>query len=263
MRKYWAYFVLGIQNAFVYRGAMIFWLLGNIMAVATMVFVWLSANAGALIGGYTKSELITYYIVTIFLAWVIAWYPFWISADIKSGVIIGQILLKPVSLYWRAFAADLAWHVISIFFGFLASGLFWLFLRNYFIFSMSLEKAILMILACILAIFVVFGSCVVISMLAFWLTETSGINDVFWVLLTVFGGQAYPLSFLPDGLKLVSQVLPFRYMFSFPLEIYFNKLTLDQIFQGFLLGIAWIVVIGISYNILWKKGVKAYNVWGH
>lgn len=228
-----------------------------------MVFVWLSADAGMLIGGYTKSELITYYIVSIFLSWIIGWYPFWIAKDIKTGDIIGQILLKPVSLYWRAFAADLAWHAISLFFGFFASMLFWFVLKNYFVFSMSLERLVVLILSIVLAIFVVFGFCVVVSISAFWLTETSGLNDLFWVLLTLFGGQAYPLSFLPKTIGLLPQIMPFRYMFSFPMEIYFEKLSTTQILQGFSVGIFWVLFIGIAYKILWKKGVKAYNAWGH
>ena len=263
MSKYWGYFRQGIQNTLVYRGAMIFWLLGNIMAVATMVFVWLSADAGMLIGGYTKSELITYYVVSIFLAWIIAWYPFWIADDIKSGDIIGQILLKPVSLYWRAFMSDLAWHAISIFFGFVASGVIWFFLKNYFIFSMSLDKFVFILLAMVLAIFVVFGFCVVVSLAAFWLTETNGVIDVFWILLTIFGGQAYPLTFLPKGIfTTLSTVLPFRYMFSFPMEIYFEKLSTPQIFQGFSIGLFWVIFIAFAYKIVWKKGVKVYNAWG-
>ena len=115
MKKYWAFYRLGVQNAFTYRGPMLFWLIGNSLGMITMLAVWFSISGTGQIAGYTRNELLSYYVVSLFLSWIIGWYPFWIAQNIKNGSIVGEILLKPVSLYWRAFTADLAWHTISVF----------------------------------------------------------------------------------------------------------------------------------------------------
>ncbi|MDP1743502.1 MAG: ABC-2 family transporter protein, partial [Candidatus Amesbacteria bacterium] len=56
--------------------------------------------------------------------------------------------------------------------------------------------------------------------------------------------------------------LPFRYMYSFPLEIILGKLAGKEIVFGFTVGIIWILILVIIYKTMWSKGTKAYTSAG-
>ena len=262
MRKYWAFYRLGIQNAIAYRGPMLFWLIGNSLGMITMLAVWFSVNASDVIAGYTRNELLSYYVVALFLSWIVGWYPFWIAKNIKTGAIVGEVILKPVSLYWRAFMDDLSWHTISVLMAAVVFASTWAILKNYFIFDLSFLNLLLFIAASVIAIFVVFGAAVCVSILAFWLTESNFTINVFWAFMVVLGGHSLPITFLPGLFNLVAKLSPFRYMFSFPMEIYFHKLTSMEVSIGFCLAVFWAVFLASLYKQLWEKGLKVYTAWG-
>ena len=72
-----------------------------------------------------------------------------------------------------------------------------------------------------------------------------------------------PISFLPTTLLAIVKILPFRYMFSFPLEIYFNKLAPSDLLWGFAMQGLWVVILTALYQVLWTKGRRAYASFGN
>jgi len=263
MRKYWAFFRANIQNTLTYRGPIFVWLISNILVLATIVAVWLSSSAGQAIGGYTKPELISYYVTALFLQWLTGWFPFYgIVDEIKHGTIILTSLLKPFSFFWRKFAEELGWHTVSSIIGLVASLIIALALKRYIVFSFFPERILLSIMAIILAIFVVFSMSLCLGLLAFWFTEVSAVDSLFWAGRTILGGQGIPISFIPGIFQTVVRILPFRYMFSFPLEIYFGKLTGSEIIQGIVMQIIWTMAFVWIYRLMWERGRKVYAAFG-
>lgn len=99
MGKYLAYFTTNIKNALVYRGPLYVWLFSDLLGVMAMLAVWFSVESTGEIGGYTKNELISYYLLTTLLNRFVNWLPFyWIKDEIADGTIVGSTLTKPVSL---------------------------------------------------------------------------------------------------------------------------------------------------------------------
>jgi ABC-2 type transport system permease protein len=218
---------------------------------------------GNQVATYTKSELITYYIVSLFLWQVNGWVPTdWIKNDIKNGRIVGEILLKPVSFYWRIIMGESAWHSISIFFGFVASATFWFFLQESFVFNLSYFEMIALVFSVIMSIFIVCTMSICVGLIGFWFTEIGTIEALYWAGLSLLGGGLLPLSFIPSNFQTIINLLPFRYVTSFPLEIYFGKVDDHQLFSGFIVGVCWIVILVWIYRITWEKGLRAYKSWG-
>ncbi len=263
MRKYWALFKIGLLNTVAYRGAMAIWILGGIFNFVAISFVWLSANSSGQIASYSKNSLITYYLLTLLLWRIVGWFPFsWIKQEIKDGAIIGQVLLKPVSMYFRVFAAEISWHVISSLVGLVLFAVLVKIFQQYFVLETDVFRLTLVSLSTVISIFVVYTSSLCIGLSTFWLTETSMIDNLYWGFLTILGGSLLPISFIPVGYQTVVKLLPFRYMFSFPLEIYFGKLTNIETVTGFFIGTFWVVFLTWIYRIMWQKGVKVYSSWG-
>jgi len=263
MKKYWAFFRANLQVTLAYRGPIFIWVFSNLINVVAILAVWLAVSAGDRIGGYTKPELMSYYLATLFLQWLNGWFPFYdVAYEIKKGEIVFS-LVKPFSYYWRKFFEELGWHTVGLWVGLLASFLVALFFKGNFVFDFRFSRPILVILAVISSILVVFGLSLCQGLTAFWLTEVYALDSIFWISRSLLGGQGIPLSFIPAGFfqKLV-RFLPFRYTFSFPLEIYFNKLTDREIFAGFGLSFGWAVVFYYLYRLMWAKGRKKYTAFG-
>jgi len=263
MKKYWAFCRGNIQNTIAYRGPILIWLTGNILSLITIIALWLSASAGNTIGGYTKPELVTYYIFALFLQWLNGWFPFYaLSSEIKSGEIILTTLSKPVSLFKRAFAEELGWHLVSVWVGLVAS-LFLVFcFRNFVHFDFFLTKLLVFVWALGLSILVTFTASLCLGMLAFWFTEVDAVDSVFWTARMFLGGQGLPISLIPSSFQSLVRVLPFRYMFSFPLEIYFGKLSTGEIILGFLVASFWSGILFCLYRLMWNRGRRTYTAFG-
>lgn len=263
MRKYLAFYRISIQNTLAYRGPILVWRIGNLLSLLTVAALWLSAEGGATIGGYRKPELITYYIFVMFLQWIVFWNASaYVGQEIKEGEFSTRALLKPASYYWQKFAHELGWHTLSPLYGLTIIALALFFLRTNLVFSLSPLTFFLLIIAILLGAVVCFSLSICLGLLAFWLTETSQINSLMWAGLLVLGGQGIPITFFSGFSKMVIYALPFRYVFSFPVEIFLGRLTLEGTLVSFAVQISWIVALVLLYNFLWKRGVKVYSSYG-
>ncbi len=265
MRKYWHYYKLGMISTMAYRGPLVVWLLGNTLSLVAIIAVWQSATASSLIGGYTKSELITYYIVGLTLQWLIGWFPFYqVKEEIANGGIAASTLVKPISYYLRQFFHEFGWHTVSPFLGFLISlSLFFIYRDSVALVHLDLGRILLLAFSVVISILTVFSLSLCLGLVAFWFTSIDQLDGVFWIGRTLFGGQGIPISFLPFFIRQLAFLLPFRYTYSFPLEIYFDKLSTNQIAGGLLIGLTWVVLLIFLYKTMWFFGTRAYTAFGN
>jgi ABC-2 type transport system permease protein len=263
MKKSLALIRTSLLETLTYRGPMFIWISGNLLTTGVMAAVWLSADGNNLIGGLTKPQIITYYILSLFLQWVVNWLPFYsIVEEIQSGGIL-KWLIRPVSYYWVRFMSEIGWHLFSIFFGLIGALVLYLFLGSYFQIDINLSRSLLVIISTLFALLLVFTSSLALGLTAFWLTEVSVFDTLFWTGRMFLGGQSFPLSFFPAGIRPFINLLPFRYMFSFPLEIIFNQLNTSQLIAGFAFQIFWLIILTRLYKLFWGKGRRIYGAFGH
>jgi ABC-2 type transport system permease protein len=263
MRKYLAFLRVNLQNAVAYRGPMMIWLISNMVTLIIFVSLWLSSDIiGGTVAGYSKNELVTYYLVGLLLQWIVGWYPSWIKNEIKSGDLVGTTLSKPLVFYWKVFFIEMGWHLISVWAGLLAVIFMGYFLFSYLTLTITPLIIIESIFAITVAIFITFTTFMCMGLSAFWLTTSDALDGLFWASRSIIGGEAIPIALLPAGLLGVIKFLPFRYMYSFPLEIVLGKLAGKEIVFGFTVGIIWILILVIIYKTMWSKGTKAYTSAG-
>ena len=261
--KYLAFCKLSMENTIVYRGPIMVWVFSNFFSLVAIVSVWLSSSFDKDIGGYSKPELITYYVAALFLQWLVFWFPFdSISREIKDGEIILSSLIKPISFFWRKFAEELGWHLVSPIFGISGTLILALLFKDYLIVNFSLVKILLLILTISMATFLTFIISLCQGLLAFWFTEVSAVDSLYWMGRSILGGQIIPISFIPGVFQTIVRFLPFRYMFSFPLEIYFGRLSSAEVFQGIMICLFWILLFYLVYLFMWERGRKSYTSFG-
>lgn len=263
MRKYFALYKNSVQSALAYRAPISIWTIGSILSLMTIAFVWLSSS-NDMIGNYSRNELITYAVVGVFVGWLTGWNPFpGVKDQIKKGKISVTILLKPVSFYFDRLVNEFGWRSIFTLLGLALSAfaafLFW----NHLVYPVNTPSITLCAASLIIAIFLQFNISISLGLLAFWVTELESINSVKYLFVNLLGGAAVPMVLLPSGVRTVVDFLPFRYMFSFPIEVFQGKVVGDQnIIIGFACGVFWIIVTSLLYRFLWREGLKKYSSVG-
>lgn len=71
----------------------------------------------------------------------------------------------------------------------------------------------------LLAFIVDFLACFLIGLGAFWLEDTTGIFLIYWRLLSLLGGMLFPLTILPDSVRVIFECLPFSVIVYGPAKI--------------------------------------------
>lgn len=259
MRKYWAFYLAGLQRMTSYRGPLVLWALMSLISLTTIVAVWLSSSSGNEIAGYTKNQLITYAIIGVVISGLITFNPFGgVKQKIKDGSFATIVMLKPYSFFTERLVWELTWKSVAAFFNLTVAVVFSFFLFDRLDFSTFALHPFLFFWSLSGAALLQFSFTMCLALIAFWFTEIESLNSLKWIALSILGGSSLPITFIPDVFQTVIKILPFRYMYSLPLEIILNKISADEMHVSLLIQLAWIFIFVILYKLIFSRGVKKY-----
>jgi ABC-2 type transport system permease protein len=128
--------------------------------------------------------------------------------------------------------------------------------------AVTLEGVLGFIGALILAAWLAFMLGWAVAMAAFWTTRIMAINQMYFVAMFFFSGQIAPLELLPGVLQTAANILPFRWMVSFPVEVFMGRLSGSDVLVGFGLQILWIALSTGLVALAWSRGVRRYSAVG-
>jgi ABC-2 type transport system permease protein len=256
---YRAQFVLSFSNWFAYRVGMIFWFLVRVVEPLIYISVWssIAESNGGMVGGLTSGELAAYYIVLMvvnqvtFLGIIGLW-----GYRVRVGA-LSNYLLRPVSLLHRDLADMLANKSITL--GFIVPAVIIMVLLFQPTLTLSLLNVVAFIVAVIIAFFTRFLLETVVGMAAFWVTRMDAGERLYSVILFFFSGRIAPLILLPDGMQSLANILPFRWILSFPVEIMMGTLTVEGIVYGFFAQGLWLLLLLICLPRVWRACLKRYT----
>jgi ABC-2 type transport system permease protein len=263
MRKYLAFTRNEFANVFIYRGAVLLWMLSNIITLVVIVAVWQAAQAGQSIAGFTKAELITYYIMGFFFQWITIWLPaYGVSSEIRDGDLAVTNLIKPLSYFWEKFFTEIGWHSFATVLGLALTVILALTFKGGFILNLSGVTVVCTALAVLLTALVTFTLSFCIGLLSFWVSDIWALDGLFWAGRGFLGGAILPISFIPGVLQKIVDFLPFRYTFAFPVEVYLGRLSLPEFIGSSLIAVSWIALFVLLYKVMWRAGRKIYVSYG-
>lgn len=239
------------------------WMVVSLIRLGVALFVWLTAGS-QILGGYTKSEIIGYYVIILFFDWTLMWNPFGpVVNEIKSGQ-IAAYLLRPISYVHSWLGREAGFKLVSlsilsvaaiaIFFVLNAAGLLPILYPDWN------WLALLVVIPGAVAVSFLITMCM--ALLAFWFTEVRYVNYVYWTLMPLLGGLFLPTSFLPAGIEKFNWLLPFRYHLSLSMEILLHRLTLTETIVSLGLMLIWVIALFRLYRVMWRNGVKNYSAFG-
>jgi ABC-2 type transport system permease protein len=222
-----------------------------------------SYNGTDSIKSYSLNQMVWYFIANGFV-WVFItnFADFRISRKIITGDLTMD-LLRPISLFRFEFANAIALRAVGICMEFFPGMLIYsLIYQPKFLTLLSLLKFILlMIFAFILYYFINF----LIGLLAFALNNNSSIIAIKVILFSIAGGAFIPLDFFPGWINRLFDLLPFKYIMYWPIQVFLNKESAAGVdkFLFILAGqLIWMGILYILCKISWNGTVKKFCVAG-
>lgn len=260
MGKYLKLMAMSFRANTVYRSKVVLYVLGGLVQVLMYYFIWNAVfdNGGDAIGGYSRREFITYIVVSFSLSGLMPGsVSSALSKDVRTGDLV-SLMVKPVSIdyYYLFYSAGDA-VITGIFMGIPLFSAGYLFLG-----IAPPESAALFAASVVLAFVSVFYLNFMIGQLSFFTTSVVGIVIAYQSVSMFLSGSIFPLSLLPDGVRSVVEVLPFKAGFSIPLNIYLGKLSGSEALRGLAFQAAWILALKLLSDRIYKTGFEKNSALG-
>lgn len=251
------------QLALAYRGMMLLDAFRVLLHPVILALAWLSVTRREA-GGFSEGDYLLYYLCLPVVAkatecWTVYSFP----EEVRQGT-LNRHLLKPLHPLW--------WHVIEhltqkalqlLHLLPVIAVLGWLVGPRLPPFSLGPARLILLGAVLGLAIILRFTMTTAIALTGFWIERVENLNLVvnaaIWAML---GGLVVPLETLPSWLRWITDLLPYRYSLSFPIEVLRGQLSPSAIRFGLSMTLFWCLTWFAIGQILWRRGLREYTAYG-
>ncbi len=245
-----------------YRASLLIWTISAVLEPLVYLIVWstVSNGSGGSVGAYTAQGFAAYYIVFMLVNQVsYTWIMYEYEYRVRQGS-LSFALLKPVHPIHSDISDNLASKLITLPVLLVIAAILALIFHPTA--SLHAWAVAAFIPALVLAFFVRFLLEWTLALAAFWTTRVNAINQVYFVLMLFLSGQIAPLTLFPNWLQIVADVLPFRWMIGFPVELLLGRLRLLQALEGLAIQGSWLALSLVLIRLVWRLGVRVYSAVG-
>lgn len=246
-----------------YRGMMLIHAIRLMLLPLVLASAWLSIEKTAS-NPYSESDYLLYYLlVPVIMNLTDSRIVFKFSLAVKDGS-LNRDLLKPFPPLMGYLLESIASNAMQLVYLVPFTLILWVFVHDRVVIGHLEPSLLLFFVAAIilggLARLMISGS---IALLSFWIEDVTTLNLILnggiWALL---GGMIVPVATFPDKIRYIAELLPYRYMLSFPIEIFSGRLSSPEIYRGFATATFWIILFAIIMRLIWKTGLKSYSAYG-
>lgn len=265
---------ISIEERLVYRGDFALGTLMRFLPIVTQVFLWTavySATARSDIAGYTRNDIIAYYLLTM-VSRAFSSMP-GLSGGIARSVRDGSIkkfLVQPVDyiafLLASRVAHKLVYYAVAII---PFAAVFWL-CRGFFPPVPEAATIAAFMLSLVMSFLLGFFMEATLGMLGFWFMEVSSLVFGYMLVQYLLSGHMFPIDMLAGvpagipGMSLADVVswLPFQFTAYFPAAVWLQKVQGAELARLLFVEAAWVVIMIIACRIVWARGTRRYSAFG-
>ena len=255
-------FKIELAVMFQYRAAVVIWLIGLVLQPVIYLVVWLTVaeTEGGRVGDFDAGSLSAYFLIMMVVNHAtFSWHMWEMGYRVRSGS-FNSLLVQPLHPFHRDIIQNMAYKVLSLAIVVPVTALLWWFFEPTLTpdpwMWLALGPAIA--LAFLVRIFFEWS----LALLAFWITDTSGLNNLYMALFFFLAGRMAPISLLPTWGQTIANALPFKLMLAFPVELVMGRLTPQQVMDGFLMQILWIGLGWLTVHLVWSRASARYSAVG-
>ena len=266
MKRYIEYFLatarISILSQIQYRVANYFYMIGMIAEPVIYLVVWstIAKQLGGVVGGYTAGTFAAYYIVwTLVRNMNIVFTPFGWENRIREGE-LSMSLMRPVHPIISDIAYFSGWKVVVIILWIpIAIFLAWVFKPT---FEFTVLKAIVFFIAIWGAFLIRTMLLSLLGMITFWTTRVSAIFELYFALELILSGRLVPMTLMPAWVQNLSNYLPFKYTFFFPIDALVGSMSTRELWTGIGIQIFWITLGASLLSLVWRVAIKQFSAVG-
>ena len=266
MRRYIDFYLasmkISILEQIQYSVANYFYMIGMITEPVIYLVVWstIANQQGGTAGGYTAGGFAAYYIIwTLVRNMNIVFTPYGWEWRIREGR-LSMELMRPIHPIHGDVAFFAGWKFVVILLWLpLAAFLTWIFKPT---FNVTWMEVIVFFLAIWGAYLIRTILLSLLGMITFWTTRVSAIFELYFGLELILSGRLVPMTLMPVWVQSLSNYLPFKWTFFFPIETLVGTMTTSQLWSGIGMQVLWIASGIFILNIIWNFAIKQYSAVG-
>jgi ABC-2 type transport system permease protein len=250
---------IGVAETLAYRAEFLVWILTTTQPLI-MLGLWTSVARLQPFARYSSADFVAYFLAALIVRQLTGnWVAWQMSEDIRSGAMAMRLLrpVHPFFAYAVSHAAAIPFRSIIA----LPVAVTLLVSSGGSALTSDPLRLALVIPSIALAWLITFALMFVIGALAFFLTQTMAIANLYFALYSLFSGYLMPLELLGPVARL-ARWLPFRFMLSAPVELMTRTQHRDDLVR--LLGgqAAWAAITLAAALVLWRRGVRRFEAVG-
>lgn len=240
-----------------------FWLftLNRLVEVIVYVFVWQAIyNQTGSAGGFTISQMITYYILVASTSSFVCW---GINEDIAHSIRNGNInkeLLNPITYFQYYFGVNLGEMFFALVVGiatFIICSIFWTVAL-----PINIGYFIMFLLVILLGIPVTFFLQMIVGTVGFYSSSIWGMQILRKSVISIFSGIIAPITLFPDWFQKLSNILPFKDLVYTPINIWLGQLSINDIIFVIIKLIIWGIILYLIARTFFNHAVKKVTING-
>lgn len=263
MKRYWGISKGSILESFVYRGHFVFTLIGNVLYIVLIYFLWgaIYRNSGDSINGMSFNDTFMYLtLATAIYNLMMTWADWDMSRTMVSGNITQQ-LIKPTNYQMFKLFENFGAAVVNFILLFLPSLVLVVFVFQGRI-AMGWNLLFFMI-SILIAYIINFSLDFMTGCLSFYTESIWGISMTKEVIVLLLSGAVIPLPFFPEAIRQIVEFLPFQAIYNIPLQILINNaLEMGQILSYIAIQLTWAVVMSVAGSLFFHKASRVITVNG-
>jgi ABC-2 type transport system permease protein len=101
-----------------------------------------------------------------------------------------------------------------------------------------------------------------LGMITFWTTRVSAIFEMYFALELILSGRLVPMTLMPQWVQAVSNFLPFKWTFFFPIEALVGQMSAKELLTGLGMQVLWIGISAFILSRVWKVAIRRYSAVG-
>jgi ABC-2 type transport system permease protein len=231
--------------------------------LAVAYFLWLAVfevSGSARIGGLTLAGMVLYYVLAILLGKMVRGQErsIGVALDIYEGHLT-RYLIYPVDYFRFKYAEQVGALVPAVVQLALFGSLAMVFLELPEGLAITPGTVGRAAVAVALGNFLHFLITFPIQSIAFWADNVWSLNVMFRFTAEILGGLMLPLSVFPEWARQILELLPFQYLFYFPVMTLLGRIDPTAWARGLAIGLAWCLVIGWVGQWVWERGTRTYT----
>lgn len=245
----------------IYKSNFYLFTLNRIVEVIVYIFVWQAIyNQTGNAGGFTISQMVTYYILVISFSSIATW---GINEDMAHSIRNGQInkeLLNPISYFKYYFGMNLGELGFATVIGlavFIICSIFW---------ELTLPTSIINFILCIfiilLGIPITFFIQMIVGTVGFYTNSIWGMQILRKATIQIFSGIIAPITLFPVWFQELSKWLPFKELIYTPVNVWLGNIAINEIFFIIFKQIIWGCILYFIAKCFFNHAIKNITING-